>query len=247
MLIWVALFLVVFLISLVLAFKSLSDYRENPLLAAVPYSVYLIQKPENLKAEVLKDLHTTTSQNKLLVSFERLSRGERKALVVFGPPSIMHSFSTDLGLLELEDYSQKLGENFLAWEVGKKRAESKIGEDVLSDLPKLDETDQFWWQLVLSPKGKSNNDLNFTVAIRAVLQDGSGKRLQDLKEIFGKIGEKQGLAVLPQSYSSAQIAKFYQQRSMPKAMVGVLASKSDNKHESTLTLSALEILKLLGL
>ncbi|MFH0937623.1 MAG: hypothetical protein V1808_05035 [Candidatus Daviesbacteria bacterium] len=167
MIVWPIIFLLfslVMVVSLVLAFRSMSDYQERPLSLGLPYALYLVQKPEGLTTEIINRIHEGCLLDRLIISLERLFRGERTALVIFGPTKILRPLSEDLGLLEIEDYSLKVDGEFSAWEMGiKKEPESFLSlESFLKTIPALLEKEQIWWQLVLQPIPKIEASKTFT-------------------------------------------------------------------------------------
>ena len=107
MIIWIILFVVVLGISLFLAYESMANYHENPRHNTITHTLFLIRKPENLTSDLLKKIYQQAQKDRLTVSFERLIKGSREALVVFGP-AVLLSHLTALDLLELEDYSKRI-------------------------------------------------------------------------------------------------------------------------------------------
>lgn len=221
MLIWFILFFLVVAISFVLAYQSMGDYEENPLASGKIYSLFLVQKPQALTVEILEKIHAQSISQKAVLSLERIFKGEKQALVLFGPSSILHPYIEDLGLVELEDYSQEEqigslaeGNKVLAWEVGMKKkhgTKERVAENHLQeDLPPLLADEQFWWQVILKPQ----KDKNFQGVIRAVFLTKEQARITQQEEGLLKIGHQAGLLLLPQVYSSSQVLDFYRQRSM---------------------------------
>lgn len=237
MLIWFVFFVLVVAISFVLAVSSMGDYQEHPLKSGQPYSLFLIQKPQAFRVDQLIKLHELTVGGGLLFSLEKLFKGSKKALIIFGPTTVLRSFAQILSLLELEDFSQKLSEEegfskrqIASWEMGLKKtlATSPQFGKFWSETPPLLEDEQFWWQIVLSPlpsksfwkkirkKEKDKDTPKFQAAVRVVLQTGDKIRATQLQEEFLKIGSQAGLVMLPQAYSIPQMIKFYQDRTLPQ-------------------------------
>lgn len=212
MLIWIVIFAIVLGISFILALRSMGDYQELPQQTKTPYSVFLVRQPQALTAELLKQLHKGIIKEHLILSLERLYKDQREALVVFGPVKVLQRFSNVLGLLELEDYSQKI-EAGQSWEVGTKNG-LKQGSGAKFEMPEFLSNEQFWWQIVLD--AQNTQETNFKAVIRAVLQTEDHKRAVELEQKLSKIGTEIGLVVLPKEYTSAQIINFYQQRSVPQ-------------------------------
>ncbi len=217
MLLWIILFLIVIAISAVLAYNSIKDWQETPKDFNLAYSLYLIQKVENLTEEIIDKLYLATSSNHAIISFERLLKGEKVALVVFGPVANLRPYISALELLELEDFSKKEIEGQIrAWEMGLKNPVPTLKMDKmwLDEKPHLEEGEQFWWQIILQPASKKNN-LFFAAELRAVLLAKDKKRADELEKNLCRIGSTVGLSILPQIYSASQILKFYSLRSMP--------------------------------
>lgn len=215
MLIWFTLFFLVVAISFVLALRSMGDYQELPWSSSASYTLYLVQNPHLVTTEILTDLHEKLISQNWLISFERLARGPKSALVIYGPEPVLHPLKDTLRLLELEDYSLKASQtdqNKTIWEMGVKNTQSlKLTSN--TEQPKLGEKEELWWQLVLSPQKQSN----FKTVIRALVISDSHTHSQALKDEQVKNLAQFGLAVLPEPYSLDQLIKFYQQRSMPKS------------------------------
>lgn len=223
MVIWIILFAVTFAISLFLAYRSMSDYYEQASHFPVPYSQYLVGSPEALTAEVLYRLHQSAYDGRLILSFERLFKGNRRALVVFGPTTLLHSLVEPLKLTELEDYSRKVDKEevkegrVVTWGVGRKKVlnEPLMADNLFENMPELLESEEFWWQVVVQPKG-SKKEEHFEATVRAVLTAGNSRRGQVLKDELSKIGNVEGLAELPKAHSTEEFLKLYQERALPK-------------------------------
>ncbi len=154
MILWLALFALVVAISFVLALQSMHDYHEFPQYSGSDYGLFLIRNTAGLTTSVLDSIHNRILQNGLIVSLERLFKGTQSALVIFGPKEILTNFSSQLNLLELEDYTHVDREHVSAWEVGVKASQfppdqaQKI-DSFFDSFPMLSEAEQFWWQLTL--------------------------------------------------------------------------------------------------
>lgn len=155
MILWFLLFLLVVAISFVLAYQSMKDYHEVPEKLSNDYGLFLIRNIPALNFSLLNTLHDHLSKKGLLVSIERLFKGNQSAIVVYGPKSVLQDFTSQLNLLELEDYTQTEVHNSYAWEVGikdKNLFHSQHLSLFFKDLPPLEDQEQFWWQLVLQPQ-----------------------------------------------------------------------------------------------
>lgn len=161
MIFWVILFLLVIAISFTLALRSMRDYQEIPQKSKVEYGLFLIRQTANFHPRFLDNLHKEMTEKGLLISLERLFKGKKAVLTIFGPREFLEKFKPELDLLELEDYTPNIdSKNISIWEVD--------GVDnVFSYLPQLGENDQFFWQVVLNPhEGKAGY---FKIQIRAAL------------------------------------------------------------------------------
>lgn len=219
MILWIALFLLVLAISFVLAVQSMKDYQEIPSQTGEEYGVFLIRKPVFFTHDILTKLHQDCLDSGLVISFERLVKGAKSALVVYGPKRLLGSHTNTLDLLELEDYVfQTSPGDISAWEVGMKVAGQTSAEDVknyFKKFPPLSEGEQFWWQLVLAPEKSVSDKKSFQAQIRAVLLSPDQiKRTNLAQTLQNLVPEK--LIKLPKAFSDAQIIDFYQKRSLRK-------------------------------
>ena len=99
---WIIIFLIIILVSAVLAFRSMKDYEEFPESLSLN-TLFYIGKPQNLTSEILTKLHETLSEHKQFFSLERLNKGKERALVIYGPRDL-ESLFPELNLVEIEDY-----------------------------------------------------------------------------------------------------------------------------------------------
>lgn len=235
MIVWVLLFFAVVLVSLILAGRSLRSYRENPSYLLSSYSLYLVQKPDLVTPELLNLLHSLALKERLIISFERLFKGERSALVVYLPSELTLSLK-HLSLLELEDYSYQPGEGLVVYEVGPKynlRVDlskfSLVGENL-----GLKEKDQLWWQIVLQPVLLNDQPI-FQVVFRAVVTSTERERAGIISaNLLNQISEA-NLTRLPKSIVSGLLKQF-----QSRAMLGIF---SDGKGAAKITSE--EIIKML--
>lgn len=241
MIIWFILFFIVVLVSLVLAYKSMEDYRETTAGLNINYSLFLVRQPEALTKEVINSLHQSILKEGLILSFERLFKGAKSALVIFGPFHILQPFSSNLGLLELEDYTHKIDPSKLekgsspgvaAWEVGTKNppADPLFMSNLFQTLPPLESEEEWWWQVAVQPRGKADSGKLqqpfFQSVLRSVIISSIPKRAQSLQESLSHFGSEAGLAFLPQPYTISQLVKFYQERSLPHSLGAVVGKAS---------------------
>lgn len=247
MILWFVLFFLIIAISFVLAYQSMKDYVEKPTLSA--YGLYLIRNPLVFTAQLLDEIYLNLSSQDSLISFEKLFKGQKSALVVFGPKAILNKFTPQLNLLELEDYTNVDPSAVAAWEmIIKDYSLLQNPSPVLN--PALNDNEQFWWQLVLQAKKglmgslvgqkkefevarlrESQKVKNFTGQIRVVLVSPDSVRRKDLAQGLENLGEGK-IIKIPRPLSTAQILDTYKTR--------VLQSASD-----PLTVTIDEVLALL--
>lgn len=220
MILWLVLFVLVIAISFVLAFRSMHDYQESPKHSHVEYGLYLIRNTQGLTTYILDLIHGRAVKKGILISLERLFRGGKSALVIYGPKSILIDFIEKLNLLELEDYTAIDKEQMQAWEVGARKpilAEEEILniDNFFKNFPLLSDTEQFWWQLVLHPNHKKEKKY-FTGQIRAVVYCEDLGRRKKLSDALQNLSPKHFMKV-PKPFTSGQILEFYQMRVLDKS------------------------------
>lgn len=220
MILWLALFFLVIAISFILALLSMREYQEIPFKSKEEYSLYLIRNTINLDAKHLISLREHIATDGLLISIERLFKGQKAALTIFGPKRIMESFRVDLGLLELEDYSLNLNSaDMHIWEMGTKNKALNVEREqpIFKNLPVLSEEEQFFWQVILGAKeGKSEA---FQSQIRAAVYSKDPARRRELAHFFQNLSGG-SLIKVPRPYSLEQMTLFYRLRSLSKDSQG---------------------------
>ncbi len=147
--IWVILADLVIIASFALALKSMSDYKERPANFKEAYGLFLIQNPGGLKVELLTRLHNLLIKKRFIISLERLYKGDKRALVIYGPNSVLSAISSELGLLELEDYTANSSAADLSIT---HLASSQVQAATALELA---ENEQLWYQLVIQPAGRN--------------------------------------------------------------------------------------------
>jgi len=200
MIVWLFVLAIVLAASFLLALRSMRDYQEIPG-EDEGYSLFLIRKPQEINVEILKQLHDSFLKSGQMLSFERLFKGNKSALVIYGPRSLT-SVLRMLDLLELEDYTEVSPEQVLAWEMGVRK-----GQAVFEGFPQLRESEHFWWQVLLSR--------SFKPQIRAVVVSLDAQRRQEVSSLIENIAPDQ-LVRLPKGFSNAELLDFYQKRSFKK-------------------------------
>lgn len=219
MILWIALFLLVISISFVLAVQSMRDFTHIPDFEK-EYGLFLIRNTSALNKHLLDVFIDYLAKSGAYISFERLFKGNKSTLVIFGPKTLLAKYDDILNLLELEDYTKVELENISAWEVGVKNNGQRVpegemdppsgetgNEKLFSHMPMLLENEEFWWQVIFSGSLKPQilgvvvtND----TARKHVLSEGLYNLAPDL--IFK----------LPKSFSSEQLLDIYKKRGFVK-------------------------------
>lgn len=215
MILWIILFLLVIAISFVLAYSSMRDYQEVPRNVSRDFGIYLVRATNNLTSEILESIHKQMVSEGLIVSIERLFKGNESALVLFGPKKVLQNFVTVLNLIELEDYA-KANDHQVAWEVGVKDPHHFQVSDIndfFQSFPLLSEKEQLWWQLTL--QAKKTNPPAFYSQIRSVVVSEHPKRREEIAKALQNLADGK-LTKVPKPFTSSQIVQFYQMRSVSK-------------------------------
>lgn len=223
MILWIVLFLLIIGISFLLAFSSMRDYQEITQTPKMDYGLFLIRKLENFDESILNAIRDLTHSEKLTISIERLVKGKKSALTIFGPKKILSSFTGKLNLLELEDYAAGWNsKEVFTWEVGMKDSKNlSLGDfnNILRNLPEFADEDQFFWQVILSPKGQQKKNNFFQTQIRAAFFSKDPRR----KKIFAPLLQNLntgGLTKISKPFSMEQTMDFYRLRSFNKDSTG---------------------------
>ena len=252
MILWFILFFLIIAISFVLAYQSMKDYVEKPANLNV-YSLYLIRNLQALTIAILDEIYSALRTQDSLISFEKLFKGQKNALVVFGPKTILEKFDPQLNLLELEDYTNVDPNIVVAWEMAIKDASLLQNPSPILK-PNLTETEQFWVALVLQAKkgllsslvsqkkefqvakareNQKDGVKQFSGQIRAALVSDDPIRRKNLALSLENLGEGK-LVKIPRPFTSSQLLESYKSR--------VLQLQPTS---NSLTLTAREVLALL--
>lgn len=174
----------------------------------VEYSLFLVGKPKVLTDEIITFLYKETFNRGLILSIEKLFKGKKEAVVIFGPKQILEKLTENLELLELEDYVKVDENSVIAWEMGAGK-KSEV-DNLFTSIPELLEFEQVWWQVGLLAENKKTS---FRAQIRVVVVSPDEKRRKALGQIIQNIGGDY-IVKLPQAYSSLQILSLFNQRSV---------------------------------
>lgn len=234
--VWMIIFFLIAIVSFILALRSMVTFRQNPKDISSDWGVFLIGNPQNLTQDLLDQLYQLCLNKRLIISLERLFKEGKTALVIFGDKSILGTFSQNLGLLELEDYSSAANaKNALVWDYSVKRGarlSEYFGTLSLENLD-LAVNEQFWWQVTLQPLGNKldrtlfklyqkllgcnasnftqSQDKVFIANVRGVLISDHDKFDVDR---FNKIARQFNLVTIPTPLKSYQKVNFYQSRQL---------------------------------
>jgi len=207
------LILAVVLTSLVSAYLSMRDYRDLPD-RKHPYSLFLIRNLANFTPELLKQLYDDAKKHGIIISFERLFKGNQEALVIYAPKNLLDNYKELLGLLELEDYHEKLKErDVLSWELiptsAKHNPLAALQESVLrlslKNLSLKDEEQLIFQIVVLAVESKVGQ--SFQTSLRVAVVSAELSRRSELAHgvdgIFSRLTgfhKQKGAAKSSQSY-----------------------------------------------
>ncbi len=203
MILWVVLFGLVLGISFILAAQSMRDFSEIPS-DEKEYSLFLIRHTQGLTPTLLDSIRNELLESKAIISFERLFKGSKSAMVVFGPRSLLLNHVSSLDLLELENYTNVSPEFISAWEVVVKK-DAVLQNKVFANLAHFPENEQFWWQVILSH--------SFKPQITAIVVTADSTNRHNLSHNLQNL---EGMQKLPKAFSNAQLLEFYQNRSVRK-------------------------------
>lgn len=140
-------------ISIFLAYISMRDIYDFPEGGDVN-SLFLVRNPKAFARETLEYLQKGIKKGNQILSIERLYKGKKSALAVFGPRKLLEPLR-ELDLVELEDYTKVSKKQVNAWEI--KKTPPIAGRLNLSD------DEQVWLQYVLQAR-----DLGFKLQMRVV-------------------------------------------------------------------------------
>jgi hypothetical protein len=155
MIIWFFIVFVVTFVSLLLTMRSLQGFREKATQNGLEYGLYLVRYPHLLSPTIIDTIAQKAIQNGAILSLEKLAKGSKKALVIYGPRVVLESFVQSQSFLEIEDYTLQNDHTRLnGWELGINTRHKDIDLDskLDSQMPFLEDDDQLWWQVTLRPK-----------------------------------------------------------------------------------------------
>lgn len=185
MIFWLLIFLIILVASVLLAYSSMKNFPGIPD-SKNQYGVFLVRSPNSLNSEILQLLKENNKNQ--TVSLERLFKGDRRALVIFGPRNTLNNFP-ELELLELEDYVN-FSQEILAFEIGMKDGATFVAS-------KLSDDEEIWYQIIL---GFSKENF-FLVQTRMAVISQSPERRQSLSNDLFSLNKTFSKLVLPQNQS----------------------------------------------
>lgn len=207
MILFLILFFSVILISLILAYLSMKNFEQSPKDFSLDNGLFLIRKPSALTADIFDTLHQMIEREGLIISVERLFKGRESAMVLYGPAKVFEALKSTLDLLELEDYSRKVSEASI-WQMGTRLKNRQLDGSLYLDLPKLENEEQVWWQIVL----KAQKSSGFRAQIRVAVLISNEARRKEISEALQ--AQKGSLIKIPQPLSSMQMIDSYRKRSI---------------------------------
>lgn len=186
MIFFIILFLIIIGISVYLAYSSMKDVFEFPENTS---SLFLIRNPGVFSGETLRDLRQKM-QSGQIISLERLFKGSKSALVIYGSGRLLQEFH-NLDLLELLDYSQVKKAHSLAWEIKKPISPANF---------KLAPDEELWLQYVCQ-----THSSDFSVHLRAVLISSDSKK-KDHKSSTEILRDYRKRSIAPMGKGSLKIS-----------------------------------------
>ena len=219
MLFWLSLFLIIAVLSFILAKRSVKNAETKVKAPDEPRSLFLIHNPEDINELLLAKIHQQLLKERSVVSFERLYRGNESVLTIYGPQNLPQLLP-ELNLLELEDYLVPKERTFEVKEANKINADQAfiwnvalkpgLGQgNLLSNLD-LGSDEHFFFQLVLQAVPDKKDLINqFRVTARALAATKDRmEKVKLAKRLFAdlnqKLGTNQNLQPTPQSFDKYQ-------------------------------------------
>jgi len=220
MLFWLILFLIIAALSFVLAKRSVKNAETKVKIPDEPRSLFLIHNPEAIDESLLAKIHQQLLEEKTVLSFERLYKGNESVLTIYGSQNLPQLLP-ELNLLELEDYLVPKERTFEVKEGNKINADQAfiwsvpikagLGQGSLLNNLDLGSDEHFFFQLVLQAIPDKKDQTNqFKVTARALAATKNrmekvalAKRL--FTDLSQKLGTNQNLQPTPQSFDKYQI------------------------------------------
>jgi hypothetical protein len=175
MLIYLISFVVILVVSFILALKSMKDYDKKTHFSESRGSLYLIRNPKAISEQLIQELSDLSLKHNTTFAIERLFKGQKSALVIFGKSNLLTNFPS-LDLLELEDYVHNHPNISDAWSVNPVGNRLDFGLD-------LSESDQVWWQVVI---GRSKDQKKTKTDSYQLMLDKSGKKMSNPTAILAQ-------------------------------------------------------------
>lgn len=237
--IWIVFFLLIILVSSVLAYRSMKDYEEIPD-ALTLNALFYVSSPSNID-KALSTLHRKFSGQKFF-SLERLVKEDERAIVLFAERGMKKDFE-ELGLVEIEDYltswdglsrheKQTSVDETISWLLDPKTDSKSLLQvkDEFRDL-KVKSGQKVFFQMVLMPTG----DSQFQSTLRVMVADPDPVgRVQLAKDVNLLISNSIGLNKHVDGFSESKKFESFKQRTLVP------------KEVSEFYLSQEEIISLLG-
>lgn len=180
-----------------LAWWSMKDFQDSPNLK-VDYGTFLLKHPQALNQDFFNRVHRLGLDrgikkriNPFIISLESLAKGTTRSLVIHGPREICRQFP-QFGLLELEDYTQKIPANkLLCFELTLKKGLKTLNlQNQTLELLKhfqLEESEYLFLQIVMVPVPGDS----FQVSLRVVISAKDSNRRVELARKFEQLTSEQ--------------------------------------------------------
>lgn len=207
MIFWILLFVLVVVISFLLAYLSMRNFPQLPGSQSLDYGLFLIRKTSSISAPMMANFHQQMIEGNFIISFERLFKGHQSTLVMFAPRVLAQNYLGHLDLVEVEDYitaEQKL----LIFQLGiKSKTQKHSLSGLFAQFPILNPDEFVWWQAVLHAKKEGI----FEILPRVAFFAKDHRRQMELSHILQNLSEG-FLHKIPKPYTNEQMLKFYQDR-----------------------------------
>lgn len=202
MILIVLLVIVAAAVSAFLAYLSLYDYQDLP--PAGEHSVYLIRNLGGVNEAFLSELNKRLKEENQIVSLEKLFKGNREALLIYGPKHLVESFP-ELDLLELEDYTRIPERDLLCWEIVPKPQKHKT--DLVLPTMDIGDSEQIFYQIALQ-----KNKASFQATIRVVVVSSEITGKLRLMNTLNRLLQQRGFIRKNLKKTSATVYKAYRKR-----------------------------------
>lgn len=212
MTLWFVIVIIVLAVSFFLAMRSMSNYQYTPKTSSRSSSLFLIQAENVLTAEIMDQLYGQLRATEI-ISLERLFKGSKRALVIYGPEEVIKQFLNTLQPLELEDYtslSVQTGLTQFAWVLTAKQGGGNKFDTTSISMPDLNTNEQIWFQIVTQKR----SDVHQNAILRLVVSCEENRKTLLMDEVV-KIINQAGIIRVPTALSHETVMTHFKDRAMP--------------------------------